>query len=44
MGEFDKIISYDNSQFMLIFDNITNKYKLYRKFSDRRYYSGYKRI
>lgn len=41
-NRFNGIVSYDTNKFMLIWDNLTKSYKLYKKYEDRRYTEGYK--
>lgn len=41
-NKFTGITAYDQNKFMLIFDNIMECYKLYKKYEDRRYEKGYK--
>lgn len=41
-NKFTGITAYDQNKIMLIFDNIMECYKLYKKYEDRRNKKGYK--
>lgn len=41
-NKFKGITVHDSKRFMLVFDNIMECYKLFKKYEDRRHKKGYK--